>query len=188
MAEIADNELQQLRASLALFEHVWGDPEIGEAVRKKAKEKNPAIAIPDDNPIAKKAMTELQGLRDNYTALDTAFNEYKAKGESDRAEQALRKNLGDVQDKYRFSDEMMAKTIEVMQARQIADPEAAALIVRESIPKTPPMSPASKFFDGKADMYGTTRVDEQWAKLHTDPDGFFSDVVNEVMTEMPPQG
>jgi hypothetical protein len=185
MAEVADTELQQLRAAMSLFEQVWGDPTIGEQVRKRAKEIKPDIVIPDDHPVAKRALAELA---DTKTALETLRGEYqqdKAARQQERAEAKLRADLGTVQERFHFTDDAMAKTIEIMQERQLADPEAAALIYRESLPKAAPQSHSAKFFDGKADMFGTTRVDEQWRTLHENPDQFFADVVNEVFTEMP---
>lgn len=186
MAEVPDTELQQMRALNQLFDQIWNDPTHGETVRRLAKEKNPAIQIPDENPVAKQAFAKLAATEEKLTGLQTAFEEYKSKGETDRATAKLREDLGAVQSKFNFTDDAMAKTIEIMQQRQLADPEAAALIYRESLPKAVPTSPSARFFDGKADMYGTTKVDEKWEKLHVDPDSFFQDVVNEVFTEMPP--
>jgi hypothetical protein len=185
MAEVPDTELQQMRALNQLFDQIWNDPTHGETVRRLAKEKNPNIAIPDENPVAKKAFAKLAETEERLTGLQTAFDEYKTKGEQERATAQLRENLGKVQDKFHFTDDAMAKTIEIMQERQLADPEAAALIYRESLPRAAPQSHSAKFFDGKADMFGTTKVDEQWRTLHENPDQFIADVVNEVFTEMP---
>lgn len=183
MAEVPDTELQQMRALNQLFDQIWNDPEQGEAVRRKAKQLNPNIQIPDENPVAKQAFAKLAATEERVTGLQTAFDEYRTKAEQKEAETKLRSTLGDVQTKFGFTDDAMAKTIEIMQQRQLADPEAAALIYRESLPKATPTSPSARFFDGKADMYGTTKVDEKWEKLHVDPDGFFNDVINEVSAE-----
>lgn len=186
MPEIAETELQQLRAAQNLLEGLWGNQEIGESVRRTAKKINPAISIPDEHPVAVKAMADVAALKEQYTALETVFNDYRSGAEREKAEAKLRNQLGEVQERFHFTDDAMAKTIEIMQQRQLADPEAAALIYRESLPKTPPQGHTPRFFDSKADMYGTTKIDEQWRTLHENPDQFFADAVNEVFAEMPP--
>jgi uncharacterized protein (UPF0147 family) len=185
MPEISDADYAQQQALLKLFDQVWNDPNVGQNVRRRAKELRPEINIPDDHPVAKEARTKIEGLETQVNSLQTMLTEYKSAGQQEKAEAALRKQLGDVQAKFKFTDDGMAKVIETMQSRQLADPEAAALIYRESIPKAPPQSPTARMFDTKADMWGTTKRDEQWEKLHVDPDGFFADVVAEVFSEMP---
>jgi hypothetical protein len=185
MPEISDADLAQQRALLNLFDQVWNDPNVGANVRRRAKELRPEINIPDDHPVAKEARTKIEGLETQVTGLQTMLTEFQAKGQQKEAETALRAKLGEVQSRFGFTDDGMAKVIETMQSRQLADPEAAALIYRETIPKAAPQSPTARLFDTKADMWGTTRRDEQWEKLHTDPDGFFADVVAEVFSEMP---
>jgi hypothetical protein len=183
--QLSQTEYAQQKALLKLFDQVWNAEDVGEAVRKKAKQLNPNIQIPDEHPVAKKAYEKIDALTGQVDTLTNALNEYKSRGETERAEIELRNRLGAVQSKFGFTDEGMAKVIETMQSRGLADAEAAALIYRESLPKTLPQSATSRMFDTKADMWGTTKRDEQWEKLHTDPDGFFADVVSEVFSEMP---
>lgn len=185
MSDTVNPETAQLKALAQLFGQLWNDPEHGETIQRAAKKHKPDITILDDNPVVVKTRAQLAEMETKTTALQTAFDEYRAGAEREKAESKLRESLGKVQTQFGFSDEKMADVIKTMQDRQLVDPEAAALIVREAMPKTPPQSASSKFFDTKADMWGTTRRDEKWEKLHTDPDGFFADVVNEVFTEMP---
>lgn len=185
LVQISAAELKQQRELLALFDRVWNDPEAGEAVRRTAKKHNPAIHIPDDHPVAVKAMTEVAAARAETAALAKAFDEYKTAGETSSAEARLRARLGEVQGKYGLTDEGMAGTIKMMQDRQLADPEAAALLYRESLPKPKPSAASNPIFDTKADLWGTTKKDERWEQLHTDQDAFFAEVVQEVFNEMP---
>ena len=177
---------QQQIEALKLFDKVWNDPEAGESVRRAAKRVNPNITIPDEHPVALKVTNELTQTKDALAKLQAEFESTKSQSAQKEAEAALRRQLGEVQTKYNLTDDGMAKTIELMQQRQLADPEAAALLYRESLPKVAPQSASNRFFDTKADMFGTTKVDERWSKLHTDEAGFFADVVNEVFAELPP--
>lgn len=179
------DETPQLKALAELFGKLWNDPEHGELIQRTAKKHKPDITTLDDNPVVVRTRAQLAEIDTKYTGLQAAFEDYKSKADQEKAEAKLRESLGKVQERFKFTDEKMADVIKVMQDRQLVDPEAAALVVRESIPKTPPQSASSKFFDTKADLYGTTRKDERWEQLHTDPDAFFADVVNEVFAEMP---
>lgn len=183
--QISAAELETHRKLNAIFDGLWNDPVVGEQVRLRAKEKNPEITIPDESPIALAAKKQVADLTTQVTGLSTALAEFQAKAAQKEGETALRKQLGDVQAKYGLTDDGMAKVIETMQQRQLADPEAAALLFRESIPKAPPVSATSRHFDTKADMFGTTRKDDAWEQLHTNPDAFFADVVNQVFSEIP---
>jgi hypothetical protein len=167
------------RSALALFEQLWGDPEVGATVRKKAKALNPAISIPEDHPIIKDRDSRLE-------ALEKTLHEYKAGVENEKAEAALRKQLGEVQSKFGFTDETMATVVQTMVDKSIADPEAAALKVRESLPKPKPTSASSQWLDNRPNLFGTQKADERWEQLHTDPDSFFADTVDEILKEMPP--
>lgn len=183
--QVSAHEYRQQRELLKLFDQVWNAPDVGESVRRKAKELNPAVSIADDHPVALQANAKIGALTEQVTGLQNMLTEFQTRGQAEKAETALRKQLGDVQTKFGFTDEGMTKVIETMQSRQLADPEAAALVYRESIPKAPPQSASSRMFDTKADMWGTTKKDEQWETLHSDPDKFFADVVSEVFAEMP---
>ncbi len=184
--EVSKTEHEQLRTLAQLFDKVWNDPEAGENFRRAAKKHNPNITIPDEHPVAMRQRAELDETKTALTGLQTAFEEYKTAAETEKQTAKIREQLGAVQTKYGLTDEGMTKAIEIMQQRNLADPEAAALLYRESLPKAPPQGASSKIFDTRADMFGTTRQDERWEKLHTDEPGFFADVVNEVFSEMPP--
>ena len=185
MVQISAADLKHQRDLLALYDKVWNDPDAGETVRRTSKKYAPNLSIPDEHPVVVAARKEVGTLAEKVTGLEAILTEFKTRSEQERSEAALRKQLGEVQDKFRLTDDGMAKTIEIMQQRQLADPEAAALLYRESLPKTPPVSATSRIFDTKADMFGTTFQDAKWEKLHTDEPGFFADVVAEVFAEIP---
>lgn len=186
MVQVSARDLQAQRRMLELFDKVWNSPDVGAQVRKKAKEFDPTIAIPDEHPIVVQALEQRNAIEAKVTGLEAAFNEYRAAAEQKDAETRLRKQLGDVQEKFGFTADGMSKVIEVMQERQLADPEAAALVYRESLPKPTPQGNSNRLFtDNKIDLFGTTKQDEAWEKLHTNPDAFFTETVNEVLTEMP---
>src|ERR1700691_2605941 len=120
--QISATEHQQQRALLQLFDKVWNSPDVGESVRREAKRLTPAIAIPDEHPVALQANAKIGALTEQVTGLQTMLTEFQTRGQAEKAETALRKQLGDVQSKFGFTDDGMAKVIETMQNRQLADP------------------------------------------------------------------
>ncbi len=184
MSGTTDPARAQETALLGLLEQLWGDSEVGETVRKRAKALNPQIRIPDDNPVAVKALNALEQTQQKLSALETliAERDKEAKQRADEAD--LRTRLGRAQDRFKLTDDGLTGTIKLMQERQIADPEAAAALYVDGLPKTKPTT-ASNFMPDKLNLYGTQQKDDAWEKLHTDPDQFFADVVNKVFTEMP---
>lgn len=187
--QVNARDYQAQREMLTLFDQIWNAPDVGAQVRRKAKELRPQIQIPDEHPIVTEARAQRAEIETKLTGLETAFNDYRTAAETKSAETRLRTQLGEVQDRFKFTDEAMANVVKTMQDRQLADPEAAALLYRESLPKSPPSSANNRLFsDNKADMFGTTKQDEAWEKLHTDPDAFFTDTVNQVFSEMPVSG
>jgi hypothetical protein len=175
----------QERSLLGLFESLWQDPKVGSDMRRRAKELNPNVRIPDDHPVAVEVRGELSEALKKVDLLQKMFDETQAKSAARDAETDLRSKLGKAQDRFRLTDEGMAGTIKLMQDRQISDPEAAAALYVDGLPKAKPSTPSSSVFTGKLDLFGTTSRDDQWEKLHTDGEGFFRDVVNEVFNEMP---
>jgi len=178
-------EYQQLRALTTLFDKIWNDPQDGETVRRASKRVNPEVIIPDEHPVVAQLSAKLQ----QQSADFQSFKDALATEAKERAEKAqvddLRKALGETQEKFRLTDEGLQKVIGIMQSRQITDPEAAALVYRESLPKTQLNGGTNRAFDTKMNLYGSAVIDEKWRKLHEDPDGFFNDTVAEVFSEMP---
>ncbi len=187
--QIDAQELAQLRKLGQLLGTAWNDPEDGMTVQRIVKKHQPDIQTMDDNPIVRAANKRLEETTEKYTALETAFNEFKSKAELKEQESAIRKQLGDVQTKRGLTDEGMTKVIELMQERKLADPDAAALLYLDSVPKAPPVAGNNKYFESnRLNLFGTTSKDDAWEKLHTDQEGFFADVVNQVFAEDPPGG
>lgn len=174
------------RRLLTMLDGLWNDPEVGSAVRQAAKKKDPSIVIPDDHPVVKSALARVTATDEQLEALRKEFADDKTARANTDLEAKLRTQLGEVQSKRNLTAEGMDGVIKIMQERQIADPDAAALLYLDGIPKPKPTASTGHFFDTKADMYGTTRQDEKWEQLHTDPDAYFASVVNEVLAEMPP--
>lgn len=183
--EVDRGTLARERAMLGILDKAWQSADLGPALRKKFKELEPSIKLPEEDPAYLSLRAENEGLTTKLTALETMFNEYKTGAEAKEAEQGLRRQLGDIQTKFGFSDEAMQDTIKIMQERNLAhDPEAAALLYRERQPKAPLQGGTNFAWEpARANFFGTGSVDEAWEKLHTDQDGFFTDVVNQVMSE-----
>ena len=54
---------------VSILNTLWGDPDLGESVRRKAKEKFPQITIPDDGPVATSVRRQLDAERAAREAL-----------------------------------------------------------------------------------------------------------------------
>jgi|GEM_PF-4520908 hypothetical protein len=170
---------------VSILNTLWGDPDLGESVRRKAKEKFPQITIPDDGPVATSVRRQLDAERAAREALEKRLADRDAAEATARAESDLRNSLGRAQSRFKLTDDGLKGTMALMQERQIADAEAAAALYVDSLPKAPPSSPANAYFPGKFNLFGTTAKDDQWELFHTDPDAAFAKVVSEVFTEMP---
>lgn len=175
----------QEQALLKLLGEVWTDPEIGETVRKRAKVLNPAINIPDDNPVAVSVKRELSETQKRLEAMEKLYKESADKAEAKNAEADLRDRLGKAQARFKLTDDGMAGTIKLMQERMISDPEAAAALYVDSLPKNKPAAGSSPMFPGEMNLFGTKSKDDAWELLHTNPDKFWRDTVNDVFAEMP---
>ena len=176
----------QKDALLGLFNRLWNDPEKGADIRRRAKELHPEITIPDEHPAALAANKRIDELSAQTSALQKMLDERAQSDAQREAESRLRDSLGKAQSRFKLTDEGMAGTIKLMQERQIADPEAAAALYVDSLPKNAPAPATSMLPGGKFNLFGTTAKDDAWEKLHVDPDGYFADVVNQVFSELPP--
>lgn len=170
-----------------LLDRLWADPEVGETVRRRAKVLEPSLPIPDDHPVATALRGQLKQTEDALAALRKEYQDDAAARSAKDQESALREQLGLVQEKRGLTDEGMAGVIQLMQDRQIADPDAAALAYLDKLPKTTPQAGANRFFDTRPNLFGSQAQDAAWEKLWTDEPGFFADQVNAVFEEMPPQ-
>lgn len=187
LVQIDARELQTYRELGNLLGKAWNDPDEGVAVQRALKKIKPDLQTMDDNPVVRAANKAREASDAKVTALQTAFDEYKTAAEQKEQEHALRRQLGDVQTKRGLTDEGMTKVIELMQERKLADPDAAALLYLDTIPKSKPQGGANKYFESsKLNLFGTQSPDEAWRQLHESPDDFFAGVVNQVFEEMPP--
>lgn len=178
----------QERALLGLLNQVWTDPKVGSAVRKRAKELNPQITIPDEHPVAVQANERMDALEAQNAALQKMLDEQRAERERRDQEAKLREGIGRAQDRFRLTDDGVAGTIKLMQDRQIADPEAAAALFVDSLPKAKPTQGSTILPRTDFNLYGSRSGGDDWNKLLSDRDGFFADVVQSVFDEMPAGG
>jgi hypothetical protein len=183
-----DTSRAQELALLNLLNQVWHDPEVGAQVRKRAKALNPQINIPDEHPVALEVKSELSATQKRLEAMEKMYQEEREKATQREMETDLRSRLGKAQDRFKLTDDGLQGTIKLMQERQISDPEAAAALYVDSLPKSKPSTASSNIFPGEFNLFGTKAKDDNWEKLHTNPDNFFRDVVNDVFREMPVAG
>jgi len=188
MPEISEEELLVLRGSRALLDDVWNDPKHGMALKRAVKDKRPNVSIPEiDVPDV-----VLKPLHDQMTAINGALETTRAELAAMRQEKAdseiegkFRKSLDTAKARFGLTDEGTEATLNLMRERQIADPEAAAALYLQTLPKAKPSSHRdSSAYGGSsyADLIGMHSGDGD-NLLHTNPDAFFDREVTAVLNE-----
>lgn len=185
MSGSVDTARAQELALLGLLNQIWGDPEVGDKVRLRAKALHPEIQIPDDHPVARQVRGELAETRAQVSTLQKLLDEQNAARAAEKNEASLRTALGKAQEHFKLTDEGLQGTIKLMQDRQIIDPMAGAALYVDGLPKPKPTGGSSLLPSTNFNLYGTQKQDETWRQFNEDPDGAFRDVCEQVFIEMP---
>jgi exonuclease VII large subunit len=182
---VAKRDLAVLRKGQDVMNKLWSHPKYGLETKQRVAELDPAMTAPElpiiaqvTKPVNDAIKTLSEKLDSVVTRLDT-----REKTEKDRAEENdLQSKLERAKKDYRLTDDGMKKVVEYMKEHNVADPLAAAARVTDLEPKAKPTR-ASSFGPSPANLFGSRTQDTQWEKLHTDPDGFFNDTVEQVLSE-----
>jgi hypothetical protein len=145
IVEVDAKTLANLQRAKDLLNKVYSDKKHGPAVRRALKDADPTLAIPEDvaDEYAAPLKAENDALKKRLDDLAKSLDEDRAKrkDEDDLAE--MNRRIDDVVRKRGLTDDGRAGLIETMQKRQIADPEAAALLYLDTLPKSKPRPVAS---------------------------------------------
>jgi hypothetical protein len=177
-----DATLQRARD---LINKLWADPDVGSKVRAKAKEIFPDIKIPEDDigPAIAPLREENKKLSEKLEAIIAErAAEKKAREEADQTS-AMERALAKAREKYALTDEGFNKMVERMkETKNFTDAEAAAAWVTDHEPVKKPISGPS-WQPQSLDLYGSKKVNDDYALLHKDPEAYFDQTVMEILKE-----
>lgn len=162
-----------LTAIKGLMDKAWDNKDTGSALRKILKQIDPNLKTPEDvadsviAPVNARAEAAEKTARATQERLDKFLAESKDKDDT----AALRKDLSEAQKKFGLDDEGLTKVMQRMKDKNNPDVESAAAWVASQAPKPQPISDHG-IAPLSADLFGATKVDEQWRELHTRGDPF----------------
>lgn len=188
IVEVRAGDLAALRNARSLLETLWGNKKHGTALKRMVKDVNPEAKIPDlelAEEFAEPIKKEVEGLKEQNAKLLERI-EAREKAEKDReALTDIYSQIDKVVAKRGLTDEGKAGLIKTMNDRQIADPEAAALVYLDSLPK-PVVQKGAQVLPQKMNLFGVNtpeKENEQLDKLFKDPLGFMDEEIANVLNE-----
>lgn len=171
MPEISDAELALAKKYEGLYNKLWNDPKEGLNFKRKVKELVPDAQIPELDmidvtvkPFEEKLAKQEESNKVLLARLDAIE---KAKKDGDE-ESALVKSLDSARKKFHLTDEGFDKAVARMKQMNNPDAESAAAWVASQEKKARPVG-SSSFAPAALDLYGSNKVNDDWASLHKDP-------------------
>lgn len=170
---ISKDSFETLTKIKALMDKTWDGKDTGGPLRALLKKVDPSIKIPEDvadsviAPVNARAEAAEKAAKDTAERLDKFLAESKDKDDT----ATLRTELSSAQKKFGLDDEGLTKVMQRMKDKSNPDVEAAAAWVASQAPKPQPL--ADHGISGmSADLFGSTKQDEQWKDLQTGGDPF----------------
>jgi hypothetical protein len=188
MPEISDAQLAVYKQTTDLMEALYADKEHSLSFKKMVKAKIPGARIPEldiGEQIVEPIRTELVEANAKVSALTERLDKMQKDREDADLDGKFRTALTSTQQKYKLTDEGMSKVMDVMKARQLADPEAAAALYLRDLP---PVKPAGGpgYLPQNIDMFGSQqgeKAEEKVRSLHNNPMNFFDNEVREILSD-----
>lgn len=140
LVEVKASDLAALQRAKGLLGSLYADKDQGAAVRRALKKIDPSLQIPDEvaEQYAAPLRAENEELKKNLGELSKKFDDDR-KSRQDEADLAkLTSSIDRAVSKHKLTEDGRAGLIKVMQERQIADADAAALVFKETLPKPQP--------------------------------------------------
>lgn len=178
-----------LTAIKSLMDKAWDSKETGSPLRKLLKQIDPNLKVPEDiadsviAPVNARAEAAEKAAKETSERLDKFLAETKDKDDT----ATLRKDLAAAQKKFGLDDEGLTKVMQRMKDKNNPDVESAAAWVASSAPKPQPISDHG-ITSLSADLFGTTKADDQYKELQTGgdpfkPGGWFDREANKILNE-----
>ncbi len=188
--EISAVDLQTLQNAYNTLNGLWTNPKHSLAIKKMVKDVKPETSIPELE-IAERYAEPLRKDLDDSKAEMLKLREEMAKEKKERDEEkqltGVYKKIDDVVKARHLTEEGRAGLIKTMQDRQIADPDAAALVYLDTIPK-PQQVKGQTYLPESMNMYGTDDdkggdFEEFWHNPVKAQDKMIAKIINEGITE-----
>jgi len=176
VVEVSKARLEALARAESLLNTLWNDKDEGLKFKRMVKDKVPTAKIPEldvIDAVVKPRDEKLSAIEEANKKLAERLDAYEKEKLDAKEEAEVQKHLDEVKSKNRFTDEGMRKVIERMKEKNNPDVESAAAWVLAQEPKTEPTkkSVVPGGF-GKADLYGSATMSEDWKDLNLDPMGY----------------
>jgi hypothetical protein len=142
--EMSKADFTLLKAAYDTLNTLWSNPKHALTVKKMVKEVRPETNIGDVEvleTVTKPINDELKATKDELAAMKKSIEDDKKKAKDDGDLKTITEKIDAVVKKRSLTEEGKAGLIKVMQDRQIADPEAAALVYLDQLPKAAPVKP-----------------------------------------------
>jgi len=182
----ATHDLQSRAAGL--LDTLLRNPKTARDAAKLVREVNPDAQFPTldlAESYAAPLRAEIDETRKVAQAATKALEEFQAKQAEKEQVADLTTRLTKAREKYGFDDAKAEEVLKRMRDQNNPDLEAAAAYVYDQTPKPPPTTPrtSDNYLPSKVDLYGSVSRDEQWKKLHDNPQQFFDDEVRAVLND-----
>jgi hypothetical protein len=193
--EITRGQLAQLQRGYSLLDKLYSGKDTSTAFKRMAKQADP------DGKLIKVADIDLadeltKPINDKLTALEEDNKKLRASIDEDKKQRKDDADLFDINTridlvvkKRGLTDEGRKGLIETMQKRQIADPDAAAAVYLESIPKPDSQRPSSILpqrlgkWDGSGREPFAGHDDEKIKKFFADPEAAADEEIANILNE-----
>lgn len=190
LVEIKAGDLANLQRAKKLLGDLYADKDQGATVRRALKKIDPSLQIPDEvaDAYAEPLRKENAELKKTLDALSKRVDDDAAsrKDEADLA--SLNRSIDSAVKKHKLTEEGRAGLIKVMQDRQIADADAAALVFKETLPKSGPTrahtGPLPSAFNLLEVNTPKDKTDESVQKFWDNPQRAADDVVRDILNEV----
>lgn len=185
MPEISQQQLDTLNRAQQLVDKLWTDKDQGASVRKKAKELFTDIRLPEDtvDPVVEPIREELKVEKAKFTALQETVDKMLKEKEDTKIAADFEGKVSAARAKFNLTDEGVQKMYAHMkETGNYTDVMGAAAYIVSQAPKPVPTSGPS-WMPQSMNLFGSKERDEQWEKLHRDPQGYQDEQLKQFVSD-----
>lgn len=164
---------ETLTAIKALMDKAWDSKDTGSQLRKLLKQVDPTLKVPEDiaDSVIAPVKGEIDETRKEVKGMAERLDKFLAESKDKDDTASLRKDLATAQKRFGLDDEGLTKVMQRMKEKNNPDVESAAAWVASQAPKPQPISDHG-ITSLSADLFGTTKPDDQYKELQTGGDPF----------------
>lgn len=165
-----------------LMEALWGSADLGPRIRKVAKERFPDIRLPEEtiDPVITPLREENEALKQRLDALSEKFEAREKETAESKTFRELEASVNAAVAKFGLTDEGRAAMLDRMkETRNFTDVEAAAAFIAHATPPQATAGPSWAAGPAKLNLFGSAEPEEQYKRLHTNPEGYLEDQLRE---------